>query len=98
MALLFSKQYKTRVQMVKHFIISAASSWCGVLKYFVVQSSQRCRLHLASPLWRSRVDESPTRSYTCTDNVALPNAIYYKTFKQATGTMILLVYVGSMVI
>ena len=34
MALLFSKQYETRVQMVKHFIISAGSSWFGVLKYF----------------------------------------------------------------
>ena len=49
MALLFSKQYETRVQMVKHFIISAASSWFGVLKYFsfsIHPSAVDCILHL----------------------------------------------------
>ena len=49
MALLFSKQYETRVQMVKHSIISAGSSWFGVLKYFnlaIHPSAVDCILHL----------------------------------------------------
>ena len=74
--------------MVKHFIISASSPAWSPGRMFIkvllvwgfkifqrAHSPQRCQLHLASPWWRSRVDEGPTQSYICTDIVAHLNAI-----------------------